>query len=249
MPENPQLGQVDRSNPTPLPKLTSDRLIERIAEAMQVGLEPAKFRKFPLWTQRVMLILKDQFVPREFITILSAGESVFAEGVAVAWVAKGRDFMHASDINTGQFARQLVERLATTAHVQDAVGRVESGEFTASVEFQKHVMTRLFESDFAQRRAFAEGLAVGNRLHELLDRQAARNTTDATGIYLMLWFYWPEISKLRSIADVSRVLAPFFSENKNLTGANWDERIRKLANRIRLSFRGKQKRGRRRTGE
>ena len=239
-----KLALVEPANPKPLPKLTSDRLIERIAEAMRVGIEPANFRKFPLWTQRVMVILKEQFVPREFVSILSAGESVFAEGVAVAWVAKGRDFMQASDATTGRFARRLVERLATDASVQEAVARVGSGEFTTSAEFQQHVMKRLFMSDFAERRAFAEGLAIGNRLHELLDSQAKRNATDATGIYLMLWFYWPEISKMRSISEVARALEPFFNENKNLTGVHWDERIRKLANRIRLSYRAKQKRRR-----
>ena len=242
----PKRSGVERVKPKPLPPLNSERLIERIAEAMQVGLEPAKFRRFPLWTQRVMLILKDQFVPREFVTILSAGESVFAEGVAVAWVAKGRDFIAASDASSGRFARDLVERLATAAKVQDAVARVESGEFTASAEFQRHVMDRLFVANFSERRAFAEGLAIGNRLHELLDRQAKRNTTDATGIYLMLWFYWPEISQLKSVGEVARVLAPSFAGNNNLAGSNWDERIRKLANRLGLSFRAKQNRTRRR---
>ena len=33
-------------------------------------------------------------------------------------------------------------------------------------------MSRLFAPDFAVRRAFVEGLAMGNRLPELLDRQA-----------------------------------------------------------------------------
>jgi len=102
----------------------------------------------------------------------------------------------------------------------------------------------LFAPDFAERRAFAEGLAIGNRLHELLDQQAKRSTTDATGIYVVLWLYWPEIGQLRSIGEVAKVLAPFFAQNKNLAGAHWEERIRKLANRIRLSFRAKQRRRR-----
>lgn len=235
---------MDRAKPIPLPALTSDRLIERIAEAMQIAMEPAKLGDFPPWTQRVMRILKEQFVPREFVSILSAGESVFAEGVAVAWVAKGRDLMQVPATHDGGFARQLVEQLATAADVRTVVAKVESGEFTASQEFQKHVMDRLFAPDFAERRAFAEGLAIGNRLHELLDQQAKRSTTDATGIYVMLWLYWPEVGQQRSIGEVARVLAPFFTRNKNLAGANWEERIRKLANRIRLSFRAKQRRRR-----
>ncbi|MEO6993799.1 MAG: hypothetical protein ABI273_09240 [Lacunisphaera sp.] len=229
---------------TPLPELTSDRLIERITEAMQIGLDPAKFSEFPAWTQRVMRILRDQLVPREFVQILSVGESVFAEGVSVAWVAAGPDLMRTPNASAGQFARELVDRLAAAAEVKDVVAKVESGEFCASQEFQKQIMTRLFASNFAERRAFAEGLAVGNRLHELLDRQTKRSTTDATGIYLMLWLYWPEIGKLRSVGEVARVLEPFLAKNRNLAGVHWEERIRKLANRIRLSFRAKQKRRR-----
>ena len=94
------------------------------------------------------------------------------------------------------------------------------------------------------RRAFAEGLAIGNRLPELVDRQIERSATDATSIYLMLWLYWPEISRLRSIAEVARALEPCFTHNRNLTGAHWDERIRKLANRLGLSFRATQARRR-----
>jgi len=41
------------------------------------------------------------------------------------------------------------------------------------------------------------------------------------------------------------VLAPFFAENRNAAGAHWEERIRKLANRLGLSFRAKQARRKR----
>jgi hypothetical protein len=235
---------VDRAQPNPLPELTSERLIERIAEAMQIAIEPAKMGSFPPWVQRVMRILKQQFIPREFEAILLVGESVFAEGVAVAWVSRGRDLLQTSDANDGRFARQLVTRLATAANVGDVVARVETGELTASPDFQRHVMSRLFAADFAERRAFAEGLAIGHRFHELLEQQAKRSTTDATVIYVMLWLYWPEIGKLRSIGEVAHALEPFFKRNRNLAGANWEERIRKLANRIRLSFRAKQRRRR-----
>ena len=216
--------------------------MDRIAEAMQVGLDAARLKTFPLWTRRVMLILKEQFVPREFSSLLSGGESIFVEGVAVAWVAKARDIAESSDSKGGRFARKLAERLALDGASQEVAVRVESGELAGADDFQQHVMRRLFAPDFAERRAFVEGLAVGNRLPELLDRQAQRSTTDATGIYLLLWFYWPEISRLKSIGEVARVLEPFFARNKNLTGVHWEERIRKLANRLGLSFRAKQKR-------
>jgi hypothetical protein len=209
---------------------------------MQIGLDPAKFHVFPAWAQNVMAILREQLIPDEFVEILSDGKSVFAEGVYVAWVAAGKEIFPAPDANGGQFVRDLLDRLASAADIRDMLARVESGEFTASQDFQRHVMNRLFSRDFAERRAFAEGLALGNRLHELLDQKTNRSTTDATGIYLMLWLYWPEIGKMRSIGEVARALEPFFAGNRNLIGGNWDERIRKLANRIRLSFRAKQKR-------
>jgi hypothetical protein len=120
--------------------------------------------------------------------------------------------------------------------------QVGSGTIPLTDEFQKHIMNRLFGPNVGERRAFVEGMAIGNRLPELLDRQAQSNTTDATNIYLLLWLYWPEISKLKSVGEVARALEPFFSESKNQAGVHWEERVRKLANRIGLSFLAKQKR-------
>jgi hypothetical protein len=235
---------VTRVTPTPLPDLTPERLLDRVTEALQIGITPAKVSDFPRWTQRVMKILKEQFVPHEFSSILSADKSIFAEGIAVAWTAKARDLIPATQPGGEKFARKLAERLEMDSKTLEVAVQVEAGTLAGSDEFQKHVMARLFAPDFAERRAFVEGLAIGNRLPELLDRQAKRSTTDATGIYLLLWFYWPEISKLKSLGEVAFVLEPFFAENKNLTGVHWEERIRKLANRIGLSFRAKQKRRR-----
>ena len=241
----PSVSPVERTHSRSLPEFTPDRLADRVAEAMQVAADPAKLRKFPPWTQRVMRILKDQFIPREYAPILSGDGSVFAEGVSVAWAARARDLAQAREIGAGRMAQTLGERLALDPRTQEVAVQVESGTFTASAEFQKHVMSRLFAPDFAERRAFVEGLAIGNRLPELLDRQAKRSTTDATVIYLLLWFYWPEISQLNSVREVAGALEPFFAENKNLAGAHWDERIRKLANRLGLSFRAQQSRRRR----
>jgi len=235
---------VAQASPKPLPDLTPDRLLDRIAEAIEAASRPAAMRRFPGWTQRVMRILKDQFIPAEFTSILSGDGSVFAEGIAVAWAAKARDLAQARAGAGGKFAQKLAERLALDPTTKAVAVEVESGTFIASADFQARVMARLFAPDFGERRAFVEGLAIGNRLPELLDRQAQRSTTDATSIYLLLWFYWPEISKLNSVREVARVLESFFAENKNLAGANWDERIRKLANRLGLSFRAKQRRRR-----
>lgn len=236
------LLSVLRAPPAPLPEFSPERLVERIAEAMTVARDPAKLRDFPRWTQRVMRILKEQLVPREFAFLLSADQSTFAEGVAVALAAKARDVRLARHSSGGHFARQLAGRLALDPASREVAVQVEDGTFNAPEALQAQVMRRLFAADATERQAFIEGLAIGNRLPELLDGQARRGTTDATGIYLILWFYWPEIARLRSIGEVARALAPFFAENKNLAGSHWDERIRKLANRIGLSFRAKQAR-------
>jgi hypothetical protein len=207
---------------------------------MRLAAAPRESRQFPAWTLRVMAILRDQFIPREFRSMLAGDRSLFAEGIAVAWMAKAGDLAH----GPGHFARELAERLSADARTREVAVQVESGALTDSPDFQRQVMRRLFAPNLTERRMFVEGLAVGNRLPELLDKQAKRSTTDATGIYLLLWLYWPEISKLRSVRDVSNALEPFFAENRNLTGVHWDERIRKLANRIGLSFRAKQARRR-----
>lgn len=239
--------KVERATPRPLPDLTPERLLDRMAEAIKLAKDPARAARFPAWARRVMGILKEQFIPREYASILAGDGSVFAEGIAVAWAAKAQDLAQGRGTSGGPFARELATRLALDAKTAAVAMQVESGTFAASAELQRHVVGRLFAPDFTARRAFVEGLAVGNRLPELLDRQAKRSTTDATGIYLLLWFYWPEIAALGSVREVARVLEAFFAENPNLAGAHWDERIRKLANRIGLSFRAKQKRRQKQT--
>jgi hypothetical protein len=220
-----------------LPDLSPDRLLDRIAEAIQLSTRPAKVRKLPPWTRRVMRILKDQFIPTEFSSVLAGDGSLFAEGVAVAWSAKARDIAEARGNSVTPFARQLAERLSLDANSRNVAEQVEAGTLPASGNFQAHVLKRLFAESHAERRVFVEGLAIGNRLPELLDRQATRSTTDATAIYLLLWLYWPEVVQLPSIPRLAAALEPFFAENKNLVGSHWEERIRKLANRIGLSYR------------
>jgi hypothetical protein len=238
------VSTVVRPRTASLPNFTPDRLLDRVAEAMQVAAEPGKFASFPRWTQRVMLILKEQFVPSELEAILSASHSIFVEGIAVALAAGSRNLAPTAG-DGGTLAQKLADRLAMGGTDREVAAQVGAGTFAVSGEFQAQVMSRLFAADFAERRAFIEGLSIGSRLPELLDGQAQRGTTDATGIYVMLWLYWPEISKLNSIGEVARALHPFFSANKNVAGAHWDERIRKLANRIGLSFRARQNRRRR----
>ncbi|MFT3867913.1 MAG: hypothetical protein QM715_05385 [Nibricoccus sp.] len=226
-----------------------DRLLDRIAEAFRVGRDPTLLRKFPGWTQRVMRILQAQFVPKEYTTILLSDGSALTEGIAVAWAAKVQDLVQTHRISGGALAEKLAERAGLDGRARAIAIQVGSGEIPLTDEFQKHIMNRLFGPNVEERRAFVEGMAIGNRLPELLDRQALGNTTDATGIYLLLWLYWPEISKLKSVGEVARALEPRFSENKNLAGAHWEERVRKLANRIGLSFRAKQKRLKRSVGK
>lgn len=224
-----------------LPDFTPERFADRLAEAVALSETPARFAAFPKWTQRVMLILKEQLVPAEFATMLTAERAIFGEGVCVAWVAHARDIVRRTDSREGQFARKVAERLANGGARHSVVEQMETGEIAATPEFQQHVMGRLFSADANERRAFTEGLAAGNRVRELFDQQAARNTTDATSIYLLLWLYWPEISALRSVGEAAQALERLFTPNKNIVGRHWEERFRKLANRIGLSFRAKQK--------
>lgn len=230
--------------PAPLPEFTPERFADRLAEAVELSKSPQKFQEFPRWTQKVMVILKEQLVPPEFASMLSADRAIFGEGVCVAWVAHARDIIRQPESNEGRFARKVAERLTTVNARQTVVTQMESGEIAASPDFQRHVLGRLFSADAAERRAFTEGLAAGNRVRELFDQQAARNTTDATSIYLLLWLYWPEISALSSVGEAAHVLERLFGSNRNVAGRHWEERFRKLANRIGLSFRAKQKRGR-----
>ena len=195
-----------------------------------------------------MRILQAQFVPREYASILSADGSVLTEGIAVAWAAKAQELVKTHHTSGGVFAQKLGERLDLDPKAQEVAVQVGSGVFPLTDEFQKHIISRLLGPNAAERRAFAEGLVIGNRLNELLNQQATRNTTDATGIYLLLWFYWPEVSKLKSVGEVAHALEPFFAANKNLVGVHWEERVRKLANRIGLSFRAKQKQLRKSAG-
>jgi hypothetical protein len=237
-----KLVRVPSAHTASLPDLSPDRLLDRVAEAMLVAKDSRRGGKLPPWTRRVMRILKDQFIPSEFASILAGDGSIFAEGIAVAWSAKARDIAQTRESGETPFARELARRLRLDQHSREVAEQVEAGTFLSTAEFQAHVLKRLFATDHAERRAFVEGLAIGNRLPELLDRQASRSTTDATAIYLLLWFYWPEIARLGSIPELASALEPFFAENRNLLGSRWEERIRKLANRIGLSYRRAQQR-------
>ncbi len=231
-----------------LPEFSPERFADRLAEAVELGKRPEKFGAFPKWARKVMLILKEQLVPPEFAAMLAADQAVFCEGVCVAWMAQARDIVQRVDSRDGEFARKMLGHLTSTrAGVEgqrELYARAGTGELAMAPEFQAHVMARLFAGDAGERRAFAEGLATGNRVRELFDRRAAEHATDATGIYLLLWLYWPEIARMRSVGEAARALERLFAaSNQNLAGRNWEERFRKLANRIGLSFRAKQARG------
>ena len=105
---------MQRPAPAPLPEFTPERFADRLAEAVELSQHPEKFSEFPKWTQKVMLILKEQLVPPEFASMLSADRAIFGEGVCVAWVAHARDIVRRPDSNEGQFARKVAERLTTT---------------------------------------------------------------------------------------------------------------------------------------
>lgn len=231
-----------------LPEFSPERFADRLAEAVELGKQPEKIEQYPKWTRRVMLILKEQLVPAEFVAMLAADQAVFCEGVCVAWMAEAREIVQRPESRDGEFARKLLGHLTSTRTggegQKELFARAGSGELAMAPEFQQHVLARLFGGEAAERRAFAEGLATGNRVRELFDRQAAEHATDATGIYLLLWLYWPEIAKMRSVGEVARGLERLFAANANQVGRHWEERFRKLANRIGLSFRAKQARRR-----
>ncbi len=237
---------MHRTAPAVLPEFSPERFADRLAEAVELSKRPEKFAEFPKWTQRVMLILRDQLVPPEYVAMLSADRAIFCEGVCVAWVAHARDIIQRPESSEGRFATKVAARLTDRAAApREVYAQVGTGEIAASAEFQAHVMGRLFAAEPGERRAFTEGLAAGNRVRELFDQQAARHRTDATGIYLLLWLYWPEIAALRSVGEAARLLEGLFGPNRNLAGRHWEERFRKLANRIGLSFRAKQQRRKR----
>ena len=239
-------SQVSPTAPSNLPQFAPERFADRLAEAVEISQRPERFHDYPRWTQRVMVILKDQLIPPEFALMLSADRVIFGEGVCVAWMAHARDIIRRPDSHEGKFARKVAERLTSDKVPLNIVAQMETGEIAASGEFQKHVMGRLFAPAAGERRAFTEGLATGNRVRELFDQQAAKNSTDATGIYLLLWLYWPEIAKLGSIHEAAQLLERLLGSNPNVAGRHWEERFRKLANRIGLSFRTTQKRLRKR---
>src|SRR5581483_7616878 len=127
----------------PLPEFSAARLLDRVAEAMQVAREPAKLKTFPAWTQRVMRILKEQFIPREFAAILTADHSAFVEGIAVALAALSHDLARGG-AGGGQLARQLAARLALDPRTEEVAVQVGSGSFAVTEDLQRQIAQRLF---------------------------------------------------------------------------------------------------------
>jgi hypothetical protein len=72
-----------------------------------------------------------------------------------------------------------------------------------------------------------------------VDGRARRSTTNATAIYLLWWFDCPEVARLKSGREGACALEPFLGENRTSAGANREEWIRQLANRLGLSFKAK----------
>lgn len=222
------------------PVIPPERFAERLAEAVRVVNDPASFARLPRWTQRVMLILKDQLVPPEFAAVFTAEQALLGEGVCIAWMAHARDVM--ADSSEGEFARRVAESLIGSPQRREVVDQVRTGGIAQAPGFRDHVMRRLFAESAAERRAFSEGLALGNRVYDLFAHQAEQRTTDATRVYLLLWMYWPEIARLGSVGEAAQLIERLLLANRNVAGRSWEERFRKIANRIGLSYRAKQAR-------
>lgn len=220
------------------PAFPPERFAERLAETIRCVNDPSSFERLPRWTQRVMLILKDQLVPAEFTAMFQAEQAILTEGVCVAWMAHAPEAT--ADPTEGDFARRVAEWLTRTPQSNHVVDQLRTGAIAQNPAFREHVMRRLFAGSAHERRAFAEGLALGNRVYDLFARQAEQKSTDATRVYLLLWLYWPEVAKVSSIAEAAHLLEDLVGPSRNLVGRNWDERFRKIANRIGLSYRAKQ---------
>jgi hypothetical protein len=220
------------------PAFPPERLAERLAEVIRFINEPGAFALLPPWVQRVLLILRDQLVPPEFASIFTAQQALLAEGVCLAWIAHARDAI--ADPAGGPFARGVAEWMTRAPETRHVVHQLGTGEIVQSPEFRDHVMRRLFAGTPAERQAFTDGLALGNRVYDLLARHSGQRSTDATRIYVLLWLYWPEISRLGSISEAAEHVRRLLGGNRNLIGQSWDERFRKIANRIGLSYREQQ---------
>lgn len=231
---------MPESTLAPGPIFSPERFAERLAEAIRLAGDPAAFARLPPWTQRVMLILKEQLVPSEFTSVFGAEHAVLVEGVCVAWMPQARDTM--ADASAGDFATRVAEWLTRGPQTSRVVEQIRSGDMAQVPEFREHVMRRLFAASPVERRAFSEGLALGNRVHDLFLRQGEERSTDATRVYLLLWLYWPEIEQLHSLTEAAEWIERRLGVSRNLVGRNWEERFRKIANRIGLSYRAHQAR-------
>lgn len=233
---------MKRAVPIPLPTADIEtRFFVRLAEALAAAKEPKKFAEFPAWTQRVMLILKGQLIPQEFEVIITEQMTVFHEGVMAAFLATIRDLARHPEKSERRSVRKAMDHLATTTKEKKIARQMASGALLKAPMIQRHVYKRIFASNPAERRAFIEGLALGCRILELGFQKADKGRTDATEVYFMLWLFWPEIDRMNSVGDVGRSLGLIFAKDPNLA-RNWDQRFRKIANRLRLSFRDKQSR-------
>lgn len=231
---------MKRAEVKPLPyELAFERMMARLEEAMGVAGGTRRITEFPTWVQRVMMLLKEQLVPPQFTSIITQKLDVFQEGFLTATMGLVRDIAQHPVSSERRFTRRMMSHLAKTQKSERIAAQMASGAILKSRKFEKLVLNRLFARNPAERRAFVEGLALGSRMIELFEQHANRSKTDATEIYMVLWLFWPDVEKLGSVGAVGRSMGLVFASNPNLA-RTWDERFRKIANRIRLSFASRQ---------
>lgn len=214
----------------------AQRLANRMAEVIALAEGSRRENEFPKWVINVMRVLKEQLVPEEIRSVLAPGASAYGDGVGIGISTQYREIISGADSGAILAGTRMVEAITTAP--PETVEQLASGQGNpaAAPEIERVVMTRLFAESLEERKLFAEGLLVGMRLQELV---GGRSGTDATSVYLMLWLYWPEVTKLYSIGEVATSLEWSIAEN---TRPGWPDRFRKIANRIKLSYKAKQRR-------
>ena len=88
---------------------------------------------------------------------------------------------------------------------------------------------------YDERHEFIDGMIAATDSERKFRAETLREAT-ATRLYIEMLLFWPEIQRMKSLAEVHRFLEARFTESSD---APCDfERFSKLADRIELSFAG-----------
>jgi hypothetical protein len=220
-----------------LPAIDANRLFARIGEIQSSLTDPQKFEIFPFWLRNVFMTLREQFVPEEFSALFIRDFSPYAAGFMTGILPSFRELHAASDMGMRMAMSEFTQSKAGNGQERKLGMDIITGDIVCNRNFQKTVLHSLLGGTAAERRGFAEGLVLGCTVFEKIEAQIAKKQTDATPIYFVMWLYWPEISTMRSVGEAGRALGDLFQWNRNFLGDDWTSRFRKIANRVKLSYR------------